>query len=191
MEVFEHDDMMREIILNLDLKSIIYFLKSNKSIKIKVRKLLHELLPIIFNNYIDDLEELNTNTYLFNHFIFDLLKINEIDIAREAFILYRNMFPKEADIEISSIKYKYFKQLINIVPPDFDWYYINEQLINEFVDEDLIKDVFVPALESNITLIIQTFVDYWENNRDDQKELQYIMDPLITKAEKILKEKIY
>lgn len=182
MEVFENNDLMRQIILHLNLKDVLYFFKSNKVVKQHVREILIDLLPAML--MVDNNEKNNINI---SEFIFELLKINEIDFAKKTYNFYKALFPDTADINISAINLKYFKQLINIVPPDFNWYYLNEYLNdtvlpNEEFSKELIDNVFIPALDANITIIIETFVDAWEENRDNYPNMQYMMDPLVTKA---------
>lgn len=182
MEFIDQDDLLRELLLNMNIIPIIKLLQSSKKVNKKIINMLHELIPLIVKNVnYKDVEVL----------IVYLLSIGDFILAAKVYKLYRTNFT-EADKKISDIIYynEFFELFITIAPPDFDWYYVIEgidnYIIGDELDENIINYILIPALNAKIIDVVHFFVVFWENNRDNYVDLQEIMDPLIEKGINII-----
>lgn len=179
------NDMLTEIILKLDLESIFNLLQTNK----QIQKLVYHLLPQIINGNLE-------GYYMYEEFIRDLLDINAIMLAQKTLVLARS-YEKDIDNKVSYEVISHptlFKNLLKIIPPDFQWdgfLYALEDNIMAYGDIEPYIVIFKTAIEERLYDIIQIFIDFWEVDDVHNEDLRPVMDPLIEKANKLFRPKVH
>jgi hypothetical protein len=179
------NDALIEIILKLDLESIFDMLKSDK----QIHTLVFKLLPQIINGNLE-------GYYMYEEFIRDLLEINAVMLAQKALLLVRN-YEEDIDNKVSYEVISHptlFKNLLKIIPPDFQWdgfLYALDDNITAYGDIEPYIIIFKTAIEERLYDIIQVFIDFWEVNDVNNEDLRPIMDPLIEKANKLFRPKTH
>lgn len=185
-EVFYNDDLLTELLIHMDIISIIYLSGSSKQMKHKIITLLRYIIPILLENvkYVD--------TELL---ILYLLENNKTKLAKQVLTLFRENNIK-ADEKISNVIYdkSFFKKFLRIAPDNFDWDYIANN-INHFtldqngITKEIIKNILIPAIETKNAAVIQEFVNFWEHTGENYEgdDIYKKLNALIEKGKTIIK----
>lgn len=159
MEIVHHDYLFYNLLINMDINALIILLQSSKKVNNKIITLLPKIIPILLENinYVD-VEML----------IYFLLENNKKTLAKQVLTIYRNN-DKKADGKISDFIYDKNMQLfMDIAPDNFDWNYVannvNDYILNNDLTEDIINNIFLPAMNADIEPLIRLFIDFWEYN---------------------------